>query len=161
MRRAVTFFLLVFFLSAVHNNSMQMLSIENGKVYTEGYSLSHIFKNSTFGTQKFLSTIPHSFDSNFFCQYFHISLKKTYLPEKQAVDIDTPVNKTFMFNPLNLLSFLSSPSSAFLAKYYKPLTKFPRLLKTTVLLIYFQQYGPYLAIRPATYEILQNGINFK
>jgi len=73
---------------------MQMLSIENGKVYTERYSLSHIFKNSTFGTQKFLSTIPHSFDSNFFCQNFHISLKKTYLPEKQAVDIDTPVNET-------------------------------------------------------------------
>jgi hypothetical protein len=132
---------------------MQMLSIENGKVYTEGYNLSHIFNNSTFGTQKFLSTIPHSFDSNFSYQYFHIILKKTYLPEKQAVDIDTPVNKTFMLNPLNLLSFLSSPSSAFLAKYYKPLTKFPRLLKTTVLLIYFQQCRPYWAIRPVTGEI--------
>ena len=135
MKKLSAFFLVLFFLSSLPCNSMQMLSIEKGKVYIDDYSLSHILQESNFSINQTLSDSFQSVNSNRLCQHLHIILTKTCLDEKQDFNIENPANKVFSLNPVEFLSFLSSPSPALLVKHYIPLTKFPTLLKTTVLLV--------------------------
>ena len=136
IKRTVTFFLLLFFLASLSCcNSMQMLSIENGQVYTERYSLCHIFKNSTMDPKQILPDSLQSFNSNRIYQHLHVILTKTSRYEKLSVDIDTPINKTFSLNPAEFLSSLSLSLLAVHPKLHNRPIKIPTLLQTTVLLV--------------------------
>jgi hypothetical protein len=133
MKIAVTLFLFLFFLPSLSCcNSMQMLSIENGKVYTERYSLCHILNITTKGSSQILSDSLQSFNSNRMHQHSHVVLTKSCLHEEQDID-----NIILAYNT-NLDSNLSITSSNLFAKHHKlhnkPI-KIPPLLQTTVLLI--------------------------
>ena len=114
---------------------MNMLSIENGKVYTERYSLCHILNKATIGSNKILSGSLQGFNSRRIYQHSHVVLTKSCLHEKQDID---NIRLAYNASLSNLASNLSLSSSNLLAKHpklhNKPI-KIPPLLQTTVLLI--------------------------
>jgi hypothetical protein len=135
MGKTVNYFLLVVFLSALPFNSLQMLSIENGKVYIEGYNLTHVFQNSNFATSRGSSDSLHGFHSNYQYQHLHKTLTANFLNKKPVYDISSPVNNISSSIPSVFFPALSRSFQTALPRIDLQPLKPPPLLQTTVLLI--------------------------
>lgn len=133
--------MLVFFVATLPYMSMFMLSIENGAVHTENYDLNHIITKSSNATAnkhnlKTSTEITSSPPAN----HIHVILTNFFIPEDTGNEPNSQFSSTGLpakkISPSHFISFLLSPSPTLLNKQrYKPLNRFPILLKTTVLLI--------------------------
>ena len=81
MRRLITLLLLVFFASTQTSPSMFMLSIEKGRVYTEGYNLCHIIKATYSSPASNPDKLHPVYGSGQHLRHSHVQLTRYTIPE--------------------------------------------------------------------------------
>lgn len=81
MRRLTIFFMLICLSAALSNNTMFMLSIERGKVYTENFSLNHIMRATSSHHSNKNQEFSIGVNSSRTCCHNHIKLSVYTIPE--------------------------------------------------------------------------------
>ena len=113
MKRLESILILLFFIGALGHSSVFMLSIEEGKVYTEKFNLTHILKyNCCSSTTEDLdddhrmSGSCHNFSHN------HIQLTQYSIPEETFHPVSSPISLiTYDADNLFVASYLCPPGA--------------------------------------------------
>ncbi len=139
MKTAPTFILLVCFASVFTSNSMTMLSLEKGIVYTEDFNLTHVIQA---GLASQFTNSSHQHSAMEPCQlpcHRHVQLKNYYLPKnKENFSIMKAFISCMDFLPAHQIIPTSFVTSVTQRRFdFGRLLKFPiaTLLQTSVLLI--------------------------
>jgi len=138
MRGTAIFIILVCYIVAFSNTSLQMYSIEEGKVYSENYSVNHILSSSYTDYYHFQTRLNEPLASSRKCNHFHVILPNDqtpgggfiashYINSLPTASTFPPSNKLYISAMLNMLELHTQPK--FLLPHH--LT----LLKSSVLLI--------------------------
>jgi hypothetical protein len=138
MRRLVTLLLLVFFASTQTSPSMSMLSIEKGRVYTEGYNLCHIIKAAYSSTATNSQDKYPCFGCSSFLSHRHVQLSRYIIPENPTASTIAPVFPIIDFFPVYQAvssSLAASPSPKHLGLSKRLKLSITPLLQSSVLLI--------------------------
>lgn len=81
MKKLATLFLLIFFANTLYGNSMFMLSIEKGDVYTENYNLNHLLKATCYASANNSNKTQPVYGSGQFLSHLHVQLARYTIPE--------------------------------------------------------------------------------
>lgn len=138
MRRFTVFFILICFAATFFTNSVFMLSIERGKVYTENYNLSHIIKAAYSSTASSSRNPMSGVSSCRFLCHRHIKVTKDTIPEKHTDSTGVKASASVYYLPA-YSSFFSTLTTDLSKKQFdlnghlkRPITS---LLQSPVLLI--------------------------
>ena len=138
MRRFAISFVVLCFAVTFLNNSMFMLSIEKGNVYTENYNLNHLLTATYSSSANNPSKIQPVCGSGQFLSHRHVQLARYTIPEKLNASAGAATFSSIDSFPANPALFTSLPENFFPPKFglFKQL-KFPiaPLLQSSVLLI--------------------------
>jgi len=138
MRGAAIFIILICYIVTFSNTSLQMYSIEEGKVYSENYNVNHILNSSYTDHCHIQARLNEPLASSRKCNHFHVILPNDqtpgggvitshYINSLPTTSTFPPSTKLYISATINLLELHTQPKS--LLPHHLP------LLKSSVLLI--------------------------
>lgn len=139
MRRFSIFFMLFCFTVTLSSNSMFMLSIERGRVYTESFSITHMLKTAISSPAQKSHEKKAEFSPRCFLCHNHVKLTSYTIPEKKVTSLGAEINYTdvdfLRAYPALDHSLVKDPAKNYLDHGIRSKLSIPLLLQSSVLLI--------------------------
>ena len=139
MRRFATFFMLFCFALTLSSNSMFMLSIERGRVYTESFSITHMLKTAISSPIQKPHEKKAELSPRCFLCHNHVKLTNYTIPEKKVTSLGAEINYTdvdfLRAYPALDHSLVEDPAKNYLDHRIRYKLPIPPLQQSSVLLI--------------------------